>query len=196
MSKKLKYILAEICLLATLVYVMRVSDWLGEWEVKRLGDVARVKTGKKNNEDKIEDGAYPFFVRSQTVEQIKTYSFDGEEILEPGEGGIGSIFHYIDGKFDVHQRVYKISDFNKETYEKFIYFCMTQTFNKQAMRNSVKATVDSLRLPTFLEFEFLAPEFEEQTAIAAVLTDMDAHIAALDQILHTTRTAKQAIMHH
>lgn len=172
----------------------RLPGFDGEWEVKRLGDVARVKTGKKNNEDKCEDGAYPFFVRSQTVQRINTYSFDGEAILVPGEGGIGSIFHYIEGKFDVHQRVYKISDFNKKTYGKFIYFCMIQTFNKQAMRNSVKATVDSLRLPTFLEFEFLAPAFQEQTAIAAVLTDMDAEIAALEQRLDKTRAVKQGTM--
>ncbi|MGA8579416.1 MAG: restriction endonuclease subunit S, partial [Bryobacteraceae bacterium] len=78
----------------------RLPGFNEEWKVKRLGDVAHIKTGKKNNEDKVEDGAYPFFVRSQTVERINTYSFDGEAILVPGEGGIGSIFHYINGKFD------------------------------------------------------------------------------------------------
>jgi type I restriction enzyme S subunit len=80
-----------------------------------------VRTGRKNNQDKIEDGTYPFFVRSQHVEQINTYSYDGEAILVPGEGGIGSIFHYICGKFDYHQRVYKISDFRDDTCGKFIY---------------------------------------------------------------------------
>jgi len=172
----------------------RLPGFSGEWEVKRLGDVSEIKTGKKNNEDKVEDGAYPFFVRSQTVLRINTYSFDGEAVLVPGEGGIGSIFHYVNGRFDYHQRVYKISDFTSQACGKFIYFCMLQNFNRQATRNSVKATVDSLRLPTFQEFEFLAPSFDEQQAIAAILSDMDAEIAALERRRDKTRALKQGMM--
>ena len=172
----------------------RLPGFSGEWEVKRLGDVSATKTGKKNNDDKVEDGQYPFFVRSRTVEKINSYSFEGEAILVPGEGGIGSIFHYVNGRFDYHQRVYKISDFTAEVCGKFVFFCMVQTFNKQAMRNSMKATVDSLRLPAFLEFEFLAPSADEQAAIAAVLSDMDAEIAALEARLAKTRALKQGMM--
>lgn len=64
-----------------------------DWEVLELGSVAFIKTGSKNNQDKKENGQYPFFVRSATVEQIDTYSYDCEAILIPGEGNIGSIFH-------------------------------------------------------------------------------------------------------
>lgn len=71
---------------------------------------------------------------------------------------------------------------------------MIQTFNKQAMRNSVKATVDSLRLPTFLEFEFQAPSVKEQQAIATVLSDMDAEIVALEQKRDKTIALKQGMM--
>ncbi len=159
-----------------------------------MGDVSAIKTGRKNNEDKVEDGQYPFFVRSQTVERINSYSFDGEAILVPGEGGIGTIFHYVNGRFDYHQRVYKISDFSTEVCGKFVFFCMVQTFNRQATRNSVKATVDSLRLPTFLEFEFLAPSAEEQIAIAAVLSDMDCERVAIEHQLAKTRALKQGMI--
>ena len=40
-----------------------------DWEVKRLGEIADIRTGKRNNEDKAEDGQYPFFVRSQNVKE-------------------------------------------------------------------------------------------------------------------------------
>ena len=58
----------------------------------------------------IENGIYPFYVRSERIERINSYSFDGEAILTPGDGDIGGIFHYINGKFDFHQRVYKYSN--------------------------------------------------------------------------------------
>lgn len=172
----------------------RLPGFSGEWVVTKLGDVAHIKTGAKNNDDKVADGEYPLFVRSQTVERISNYSYDCEAILIPGEGGIGSIFHYINGKFDCHQRVYKISKFDEKTCGKFLFFYMKNFFHIQANRNSVKATVDSLRLPTFLEFEFVAPALDEQTAIAEALDDMDAELVALEARRDKTRALKQGMM--
>ncbi len=48
------------------------------WEVRRLKFVSEIQTGDKDTVDAEEDGEYPFFVRSQTVERISTQSFDCE----------------------------------------------------------------------------------------------------------------------
>ena len=173
----------------------RLPGFSGAWDVKRLGDIAHINTGSRNNQDKVADGQYPFFVRSATVERINSYSFEGEAILVPGEGGIGSIFHYIDGRFEVHQRVYKISQFSEDVCGKFVYYSMILHFGNHAMLNTVKATVDSLRLPTFKNFAFLLPNNnEEQTAIATILSDMDAEIAALERRRDKTSAIKQGMM--
>ena len=173
----------------------RLPGFSGAWDIKRLGDIAHINTGSRNNQDKVENGQYPFFVRSATVERINSYSFEGEAILVPGEGGIGSIFHYIDGRFDVHQRVYKISRFSEDVCGKFVYYSMILHFGNYAMLNTVKATVDSLRLPTFKNFAFLLPnKTEEQRYIAAVLSDMDAEIAALERRRDKTCAIKQGMM--
>lgn len=164
-----------------------------DWEVVPLGSLALIKTGSKNNQDKVTDGQFPFFVRSENIERLNSYSYDCEAILVPGEGGIGTIFHYIRGKFDAHQRVYVIRNFEK-CVGKYIYFQMRRSFGSHAMENSVKATVDSLRLPTFLEFKVLLPSEEEQTAIATILSDMDEEIQALEQRLGKTRQIKQGMM--
>ena len=173
----------------------RLPEFSGEWEVKQLGDMCHIKTGSRNNEDKVADGKYPFFVRSEIVERINTYSYDCEAILVPGEGRIGDIFHYINGRFDAHQRVYTITQFSPGTSGKFAYFYLANDFGAHAMKNTVKATVDSLRLPTFQEFEMKAPPtLLEQTAIAAILSDMDAELAALDAKLTKARQIKQGMM--
>ena len=173
----------------------RLTGFHSEWTEKRLGDVAAIKTGSKNNQDKVADGTYPFFVRSAIIERINTYSYDGEAILVPGEGGIGSIFHYINAKFDVHQRVYKISDFSSAVNGRFIYYAMSHSFGRHAMRNTVKATVDSLRLPTFKNFAFPAPaDVGEQVAIADALADMDFDIEALTLRLEKMEDIKRGIM--
>lgn len=173
----------------------RLPGFSGEWKVKLLSEVANIKTGSKNNEDKVEDGDYPFFVRSETVERINTYSHECEAILVPGEGRIGSIFHYVEGRFDVHQRVYAITQFKADVSAKFIHLYMAMNFGAWAMQNTVKATVDSLRLPTFQTFEVrLPPTKDEQLAVSSVIIDMDGQLAALEQRREKTRAIKQGMM--
>ena len=88
-------------------------EWLGDvpehWEVRRLKTLASINTGGRDTINRKDDGKYPFFVRSQTVEKIDTWSYDGEAVLTAGDGvGVGRVFHYVNGKFDYHQRVYKV----------------------------------------------------------------------------------------
>jgi type I restriction enzyme S subunit len=165
------------------------------WVKKKLGDVAIIYTGKRNNEDKVDDGDYPFFVRSQSVEKINSYSFDGEAILVPGEGNIGNIFHYINGRFDFHQRVYKISDFNSDVLGKYIFLYLKAHFGNYALNNTVKATVDSLRLPTFTEFTLYTPSsIEDQLEIVNSIWNIDNSISLLLRKQEKQLMLKQAMM--
>ena len=173
----------------------RLPRFTGQWKRKKLGEIAHIKTGSRNNQDKVEDGKYPFFVRSANVERINSYSHDCEAVLVPGEGNIGSIFHYINGRFDVHQRVYAITQFSPDAHGRYVYLYMVMNFGAHAMENSVKATVDSLRLPTFENFDvILPPTIGEQIAISAILSDMDAEIEALNAKLTKARAIKQGMM--
>lgn len=173
----------------------RLPGFTDKWVEKKLGKISHIKTGSRNGDQAIENGKYPFFVRSQKVYAIDTYSFDGEAILVPGEGGIGNIFHYINGKFDFHQRVYKISGFADEVCGKFIYFYMSRYFGEYALSLTVKATVDSLRLPTFEEFVIFMPsDIKEQQSIATILSDMDKEITDLEAQRDKYRLLKSGMM--
>ena len=102
---------------------------------------------------------------------------------------------YINGKFDYHQRVYKISDFADNLNGKFLYYYLQKYFGIYALSLTVKATVDSLRLPTFQEFTIAIPSnIKEQQAIAEALSDVDALIAALDKKIAKKRLIKQGAM--
>ncbi len=72
---------------------------------------------------------------------------------------------------------------------------MINYFGEYALRNTVKATVDSLRLPTFQKFILrLPPTIEEQTTIANILSDMDSEIEALEQKLNKYKNIKEGMM--
>src|SRR5699024_5019746 len=149
--------------------VKRLPGYTETWKENKLGNLAFIKTGTRNNQDQTGDGQYPFFVRSQDVVRINSYSYDCEAVIVPGEGGIGEIFHYIKGKFDAHQRVYVINEFD-EISGKYIYYYLKQNFLDHAMKYTVKATVDSLRLPTFQDFMIKYPANKnEQKEIVKIL---------------------------
>ena len=172
----------------------RLHGFNEKWKTIKLGEVAEITTGNKNNEDKIENGLYPFFVRSKNIEKINTYSFDGEAILVPGDGNIGDIYHYINGKFDFHQRVYKISNF-KLIYGKFLYYNMQVFFKKRAISQTSKATVNSLRMDTFTQYKIFIPvNIDEQKAIADILSKADEEINLLNKQLDLYTEQKKGLM--
>ncbi len=165
------------------------------WEADKAKNLALITTGSKNTQDKVDDGNYPFFVRSQTVERINSYSFEGEAILTAGDGvGTGKVFHYINGRFDFHQRVYKISDFIESIDGKFFYLYFTANFYNRIMQMTAKSSVDSVRMEMIGEMEIPYPTKSEQTRIATILSDMDAEITALEQKLAKYKQIKQGMM--
>ena len=169
-------------------------DFHDDWEIKKLGEITQINTGKKDVKDKKDDGKYPFFVRSEKIERIDSYSFDGEAILIPGDGKIGEVYHYINGKFDYHQRVYKISDFHNDVFGKYIYYYLEKNFLRQAMKNTAKATVDSLRMDTLTKMPIELPSFEEQIKIANSLTFTDEKINLAKNDIDVVNKFKKALL--
>jgi type I restriction enzyme S subunit len=167
-----------------------------DWNLDYIENIAHITTGSKNTQDRKDDGQYPFFVRSQKVERINSYSFDGEAVLTAGDGvGTGKIFHYINGKFDVHQRVYRISDFSECIDGYFFYLYFSAHFYNRIMQMTAKSSVDSVRREMIGKMVVpLPPTKEEQSAIAAIISDMDAEIVALEQRRDKTRALKQGMM--
>lgn len=167
-----------------------------DWDVDFVENVASITTGSKNTQDRIEGGEYPFFVRSQIVERIDSYSFDGEAVLTAGDGvGTGKVFHYINGKFDVHQRVYRISDFKERLNGYFFYLYFSRQFYNRIMQMTAKSSVDSVRRDMIARMSVPVPRMvEEQHAITEAVRDVDALLEGLDQLIAKKRDLKQAAM--
>lgn len=166
-----------------------------DWEVICIKNLAEIKTGNKNTQDSITGGKYPFFVRSQTVERINTYSFDGEAVLTAGDGvGTGKIFHYINGKFDYHQRVYKISNFSNKLNGYFFYLYFSSFFYNRIMQMTAKSSVDSVRMEMIADMPIALPPISEQQAIAAALSDVDELLSGLDRLIAKKKDIRLAAM--
>lgn len=174
---------------------IRFPGFSEEWQFARLGCLTNIRTGSSDLKDADPEGDYPFFVRSNNIEKSNRYLFDGEAILIPGEGRLGEIYHYINGKFDYHQRVYKISEFNdSDTDGKFVFYNLKTHFKRHALKYTVKATVDSLRLPMLNEYGLYKPTLEEQQKIGNFFKQLDETIVIQEQELEVLIQTKKAFL--
>lgn len=174
---------------------IRFPGFTDTWEKFRLGDLSDIKTGSSDLQDADINGKYPFFVRSENIERSNRYLFDGEAILIPGEGRLGEIYHYIDGKFDYHQRVYKVSDFEPLTLNgRFALYYLQQNFKRHALKFTAKATVDSLRQPMLTDFEIKLPTITEQEKIGTLFINFDNLITLHQRKLETLKRYKKTML--
>ncbi|MBU3086588.1 MULTISPECIES: restriction endonuclease subunit S [Acinetobacter calcoaceticus/baumannii complex] len=165
------------------------------WVTSFIGDECKITTGNKDTQNKIDGGKYPFFVRSQTVERINTYSKDCEAILTSGDGvGVGKNYHYINGKFDFHQRVYCLYDFSNQLLGKYLYIYFSNYFFDRVKRLSAKNSVDSVRMDMISKMEIKLPSLVEQTKIASFLSNVDEKISQLTQKHALLSQYKQGMM--
>ena len=150
-------------------------------EYRPLGEIADIGTGKSDKKDAQESGQYPFYVRSKTILRSSKYLYDETAIVIPGEGGVGEIFHFVSGKYDLHQRSYRVSFTVDEMNPKFGYYYISSFFKEYINRHAVEATVKSIRKPMLVKFEVPVPPLEIQEAIVEILdkfTNMEAELEA------------------
>ena len=173
---------------------VRFPEFSGEWEKKRFKDVCNITTGNKNTQDKSDDGIYPFYVRSQNVERINSWTFDGEAILTAGDGvGVGKVFHYSTGKIGVHQRVYILSDFKCDG--KYLYSYFAGNFYNRVKRMSAKNSVDSVRMEMIADMPISLPSTMEQKKIGHLLALLDERIATQNKIIEKLESLIKGIAH-
>lgn len=167
-------------------------EWIGEipenWTLKKLKFLSDITTGNRDTVDAVEGGKYPFFVRSENIESIDTYSFDGVGIFTAGDGDIGKIVHFFMGKCDFHQRVYCI--YNIRMNERYLYYFFSEHFKIPAELSNSKSTVNSIRLPVLKNFVIPIPNDFEQENIARYL---DYKTSKIDLIIKFLEEQKEKL---
>ena len=100
--------------------------------------------------------------------------FDEEAVLTVGDGvGTGKVFHYVNGKYDLHQRVYRMFDFSEEITAKYFYYYFSNHFYDRVMAMTAKTSVDSVRYEMIADMDIALPKVKEQMAISDYFERLD-----------------------
>ena len=167
----------------------RLPGFSGEWEVKRLGDVLKVRHGKSQHEIVVSGGIYPILATGGEIGRTNVCLYDKPSVLIGRKGTIDKPqFH--DSPFWTVDTLF-FTELFISVNPKFIYF----KFLMIDWRSYNEASgVPSLNAATIENIEVSIPMLEEQTAIATILSDMDTELAELESRLAKARHIKQGMM--
>lgn len=174
---------------------IRFKGFTGDWEQRKVGDICSISTGKSNTQDKIDDGVYPFYVRSPIIEHSNKYLYDEEAVLTVGDGvGTGKVFHYVNGKYDLHQRVYRMYGFSEDVSAKFFYHWFSEKFYNRVMSMTAKTSVDSVRYEMIADMDIQVPSRNEQNEIGSFLFSLDNLITLHQRKLEQLQMMKKFML--
>ena len=193
----------------------RLPGFSGEWEVKRLGDVGAFSKGKGIRKDDVVSDGLPCIrygeIYTRHNDYIKVfYSFISRRVanqsqrLRKGDllfAGSGETAEEI-GKcvaFLGDEEAYAGGDivlFTPSGQDSMYlgYLMNDPSLTDQKARMGQGDAVVHISAKNLAQLELRLPCPKEQTSIAAVLSDMDAELAALEARRDKTRALKQGMM--
>jgi type I restriction enzyme, S subunit len=189
----------------------RLPGFSGEWEVTRLGDIAEIRDGTHQTPDYVESGIPFYSVENVTSGDFSNTKFISEkehcfltrsfkiekgDILMTRIGSIGDcklVDWEVDASFYVSLALLKVKTRYSAAY--IAHYSNSVNFKKEVELHSLQSAIPKkINLGQISNLKIELPALPEQTAIAEVLSDMDAEIAALEWRRDKTRALKQGMM--
>ena len=187
----------------------RLPGFSEKWETKRIAEIARYRSEKNSSDESLPVltcSKHLGFVDSLRYFKNQVFSKDlsGYKIIKRGdigypanhveEGSIG-----LQNLYDIAlvSPIYVVCTPTEGVNSYFLHRLLKLESYRQKFATATMASIDrrgSLKWPAFSEIGVTLPPIEEQHAIAGVLSDMDAEIAALEGRRDKTHLIKQGMM--
>ena len=195
----------------------RLPGFAGDWEVKRLGELADITklAGYEYTKhfNSYKDGGEIIVIRGTNIthnkldlSDIKTIPRETSKYLKRSQLSVGDMFFAYVGtigpvylieendRFHLGPNTAKITAKHElDPQYLFQYFTSQSGLDEMAEHISIGAQ-PSLSMTKIRLFKILTPSIDEQRAIAAVLSEADAYLAALEAEHAKTQLLKQGMM--
>jgi type I restriction enzyme, S subunit len=181
---------------------IRLPGFGGEWQVHSLGDGISLLSGHHvlAQHCNTRGEGVPYLTgpadfpngkiqHTKFTKRPKTLCSPDDILVTVKGSGSGNLV-IADGVYCVSRQLMAIRV--RDWHGKFIYYSLLQ--NASQIKAASTGLIPGLSRSDILEQPLPLPTRDEQTAIAAVLSDMDAELEALEQRLTKTRALKQGMM--
>lgn len=143
-------------------------------KVVSLSEIADIGTGNSNTNEGLTQGKYPFYVRFPEPLWKNEYEYDETAIITAGDGvGVGKVFHYVEGKYALHQRAYRIHIKSNDVLPRYYYHYMRTAFLPYIKSTMFQGSVASIRRPMLNKFPVPIPSLDVQQRLVNVLDNFE-----------------------
>ena len=190
----------------------RLPGFHGEWEMKRLGELAEIISGgtPRTSEPSYWNGGVKWCTPTDITRFAGKYLTDTERtISRAGLNNSGAVLLpvgalllcsratigdlKIAGTPICTNQGFKSLVCRPDVSNEFLYYKLL-TMKQKMIERAFGSTFLEISTRNVSTLEVAAPPLDEQTAIAAILSDMDAELSALEARRDKTRALKQAMM--
>ncbi len=179
----------------------RLDGFSGDWEEKKLSEVIdcldNLRVPLNESERANMKGIYPYCGANGIVDLINDYKIDDNIILIAEDGGYfdeyltRSIAYRVSGKCWVNNHAHILKAKNNMSQD-YIFYSLVNKNILNYIASGTRAKLNKSQL--FLIPIIVPPTYEEQTAIAQILSDMDEEIEKLNQKLNKYKEIKEGMM--
>jgi type I restriction enzyme S subunit len=170
----------------------RLPGFSGEWEVKRLATVCAMKSGQGITDANIDGfSKFPCYGGNGLRGFTSRFTHNGCHALIGRQGALCGNVLSVEGMFFASEHAIVVTAFPQTDIHWLAYVLEKMRLNQY----SESSAQPGLSVAKLLNLDLAVPPSKgEQTAIAEVLSDMDAEIAALERRRDKTRALKQGMM--
>ena len=171
---------------------LRFSGFTDAWELRKLGEIAKITTGKLDANAMDQDGIYDFYTSGIKKYHINSYSFEGPAITIAGNGATVGYMHLADGKFDAYQRTYVLTDFdgNRQYLFENIGLKLPKKIKQESRTGSIPYIVLDMLTKLLIDY----PSINEQQKIGSFFRHLDELITLHQRELDLLKTLKKTML--
>lgn len=161
---------------------------MNNWQIKSLGEICTIQTGKYDANHAKDNGKYRFYTCAFEFMYCDTNRFNGECIILPGNGAnVGEVFYY-NGEFDAYQRTYVLN--NIKTNSKYLFYHLQGNWKRKNQDKQFGSATNYIRIGNFTDYEVPVPPLETQQAIVSKIEEL---FSKLDKGIEDLKNAQQQL---
>lgn len=163
----------------------------GEWEVKRLGEVAKIYQPKTISQSELKDSGYSVYGANGIIGYYDEYNHETAQIAVACRGSSCGTVNFTEPKSWITGNAMVINvDHNYHVEKKFIYYQL----NNQNLNYLITGSGQPQITSNIKNHNISVPSLSEQQKIAACLSSLDELITAERQRLELLKAHKKGLL--
>lgn len=185
---------------------LRFSQFSGEWEEKKLGELTKINQGlqiaiSERYTAKVKDSH--FYITNEFLKKGSSKKYfikepspsvicNEDDILMTRTGNTGQVVTNVNGAF--HNNFFKINYFQNFDKNFLVYFLRIKNTQNMILRYAGTSTIPDLNHGDFYRLKIDLPSLKEQEKIASFLSAVDKKIEKLEEKIALQEKYKKAMM--